>query len=279
MRVRIDRSLAYALGLAFMTLLGCNREKEQHAQAPTVQTAPKIDNAGKPIAGQLVSSQRILGLPKFAEAVSFGPPDKTCTGKNTGKIFEMIQNDLWDKAVLTNNDGKRVRYQAVLATELGEIHFDLLGDIAPNHVRNFVCLARAGYYDNMKFYNSVNETVVDNRVAYIETGCPRGTGESGSGSIGYWLKPEFSDKVTHDEGVVGACLNNEDPDSASCRFYITAARMPQMDENFTIFAKVTRGLDIVRAINKRAVDNDNMQQNKLKEPVLIRNVSIRTTLE
>ena len=55
--------------------------------------------------------------------------------------------------------------------------------------------------------------------------------------------------------------------------------MPQMDGDFTIFGKVTRGLDIVRAINKRAVYDDTMKQNHLKEPVLIRSVTIHTTVE
>jgi cyclophilin family peptidyl-prolyl cis-trans isomerase len=60
--------------------------------------------------------------------------------------------------------------------------------------------------------------------------------------------------------------------------------MPQMDDGevkFTIFGKVTRGLDIVHAINKREVsrkDND-MQPIPLKQPVSIRSVTIHSTLE
>ena len=193
-------------------LFGCNRATDdagQNVQNPAAQTTPKADNAGKPIEGQLVS-RKTSDSSKFVNSVSFdppnedelGPPDLTCTGKSTAKIFEAIQNQLWDKVVFTNEAGKRIRYHAVLATDLGEIHADLLGDIAPNHVCNFVCLARSGYFDDMKFYYSLNSKVEDNFVAYIETGCPRGTGESGSGSIGYWLKPEYSDKVSHEEGVL-----------------------------------------------------------------------------
>jgi cyclophilin family peptidyl-prolyl cis-trans isomerase len=116
--------------------------------------------------------------------------------------------------------------------------------------------------------------VEDNTVAYIETGCPRGTGEPGSGSIGYWLRKEIDPKLTHGEGVVGACLG-ADPDSAACRFYITTRPMPFMDGEFTVFGKVTQGMDIVPRINKKEVD----EFDHLRQPVLIRSVAIRSVLE
>ena len=111
-------------------------------------------------------------------------------------------------------------------------------------------------------------------VAVLCESRPRGTGEPGSGSIGYWLKPEISEKLTHEEGVLGACLG-EDPDSAACRFYITAAPNPYMDGKFTIFGRVTKGMDIVRIINKRAVT----EFDRLEKPVGIRNVTIHTVVE
>src|SRR2546423_328371 len=81
--------------------------------------------------------------------------------------------------------------------------------------------------DGMAFYRSINRKVEDNPVAFIEAGCPLGTGDFGNGSIGYWLKPEISQKHTHQEGVLGAC-QNRDPNSAACRFYLTANAMPRL---------------------------------------------------
>jgi cyclophilin family peptidyl-prolyl cis-trans isomerase len=269
--------MAFSAGL--LGLAGCNKGGDE-AKSP--QPVVKVDNLGKPIRAQPVARTKGPALPPFKDAVILDPPpedeqrppDMTTTGRNVGKIFETIADDLWAKVTFTNSDGKPIKYQAVMTTELGEIQIDLLGDIAPNHVRSFVCLAKAGYYDGMAFYYSIRRTVEDATVAYIESGCPRGTGEYGSGSIGYWLRPEFSPKLKHDEGVVGACLHR-DPNSAACRFYITAASMPQMDGEFTIFGKVVKGMDIVRTINTRAVqENDRLQQ-----PVVIRNVTIRTLVE
>jgi cyclophilin family peptidyl-prolyl cis-trans isomerase len=262
---------------------GCKKtEDAPKSDTPAVQPASKKDNNGKPVPARATARTKTPKLLPFKDAVILGdnapagelpPPDITCTGKNTVKLFEIIANDLWDKAAFTDNDGKRIRYKAVIATDVGDIHVDLLGDAAPNHVRSFVCLARAGYYDGMAFYYSINRQVGDANVAYIESGCPRGTGAAGSGSIGYWLRPEAERRLTHEEGVLGACLG-EDANSAACRFYLTAAAMPQMDlrGSFTIFGKVTQGLDIVRTINRREVQ----EFDRVRQPVLIRGVTIQT---
>jgi cyclophilin family peptidyl-prolyl cis-trans isomerase len=296
MPAHFNRWIGLLFGSAAVVLFGlsgCNKENnadDKDVPPPVAQVAPKNDNDGKTIPGQAVSLAR-LKLLSFNEAVEQKlvlldppadekiPPDMTYNGKNTGKIFETISNGLWDKVVFTDDAGKRLKYHAVMKTVLGDIHIDLFGETAPNHVRNFVCLARTGYFDGMTFYYSLNTKVEDKLVAFIETGCPRGTGEPGSGSIGYWLKPEVNDKLTHEEGVIGACINS-DPNSASGRLYITAANMPQMDPFFTIFGKVTQGLDIVRTINKsEVIEEDGANQNRLKQPVLIRSVTIVTTSE
>jgi peptidyl-prolyl cis-trans isomerase B (cyclophilin B) len=275
-----------AIAAIMAGLAGCKKSGDEGDRndipKPPIQVEAKNDNNGKMIQAQTVALEKAPKLLSFKDAVILEPPpegesrppDKTHTGKNAVKIFETIANGLWDKVNFTDHDGRRIKYRAIVATELGDIHIALHGNIAPNHVRSFVCLAKTGYYAGMAFYYSINRKVADDTVAYIEAGCPRGTGEIGSGSIGYWLRPEISDKLTHEEGVLGACIGS-DPESAACRFYLTAAAMPQMDGEFTIFGKVTQGLDVVHTINKRGVrENDALEQ-----PVLIRSVTIRTEFE
>jgi cyclophilin family peptidyl-prolyl cis-trans isomerase len=284
MRISIMSRWLTALGVLSAALLlsvaGCKQDVDK-TKKPDAAVEPKKDNNGKPIEAQPVARTKDPRLLSFKEAVILDPPrseqrppDIACNGKNVAKIFEMIANDLWDKANFTDADGKRVKYQAVMNTDAGEITFDLYGDIAPTHVRSFVCLARAGYYDGMPFYCIFRRVVEDNKVSYIESGCPKGTGEDGYGSVGYWLRPEFSDKITHEEGVLGACLRETD-DTAACRFYVTGAPMPQMDGRFTAFGKVSKGLDVMRTINTRAVD----ELDRPKEPVTIKSVTIQTIAE
>jgi cyclophilin family peptidyl-prolyl cis-trans isomerase len=267
------------IALAILAALaGCSKRGDE-AEKPNPPVAVVKDNDGKAIQAQPVSRGKVPPLLPFKDAVildpppegELQPPDKTHTGKNAIKIFETIANRTWDQVNFKDSDGRPVRYEAIVATELGDIHIDLRGDLAPNHVRSFVCLARAGYYDGMAFYYSINRTVEDSTAAYIETGCPRGTGADGSGSIGYWLAPEITDTLRYQEGLLVA-YQGRDPASAACRFYLTAAVLPPMDRELTIFGKVTRGLDVIRTINRREVqENDRPTQ-----PVLIRSVTITT---
>ena len=226
----------------------------------------------------------------FKDAVLFDPPegeqrppDRTAAGKNVGALFEEIAGQegapgLWDRIALTTPDGKRLRYTAHLKTDLGTIAIDLYAQSAPNHVRNFIALARAGYYNGLPFHRSLHKEVDGQTLAYLEAGCPLGTGAFGIGSIGYWLKPEISATLTHDDGTVGA-VRGEAADSAACKFYISLTKAPGMDGSYTIFGKISTGLDIAHAINKRPSVEDDDLSDRPREPVVIREVTIHAAVE
>jgi len=202
------------------------------------------------------------------------PPDRTLNGLSTGKLREQVQR-LWDQVPFTTAAGKKLVYTADLDTEFGRVSFQMLPEIAPNHVRNFVALARAKYYDGLLFEHVVQqegEGGPEARLEMVEAGCPIGTGEPGIGHLGYWLNPEFSEDIKHDEGTVGACLTGG-PDTAGCRFYITLSKAPVMDGNFTVFAKVTQGLDVLRTIAKQPRPDGALRPNR---PAVIRTVTIQT---
>jgi cyclophilin family peptidyl-prolyl cis-trans isomerase len=207
------------------------------------------------------------------------PPDLTLTGKSVGKLYTELVNQ-WDSIKFATPDGKPIAYSATLDTDLGSIEIALRPDLAPNHVRNFVALARAGYYDGLVFERTVHARSQEQpevEVEVIEGGCPLGTGDLGFGSIGYWLKPEFS-KEAHEAGTVAAC-HGEELDTAACRFYITLNKAPFLDGNFTVFGKVTRGLDVARRIFSLPVRNDPEypEGDRPEKPVVIRKVTITTS--
>ncbi len=207
------------------------------------------------------------------------PPDLTLTGKSVGKLYTEVVS-LWDKIPLTTTDGKPIAYKATLDTELGEVEIALRSDLAPNHVRNFIALARAGYYDGLVFERAVHAKSEEQpglEVKVLEGGCPLGTGDLGVGSIGYWLKPELS-KEPHDVGTVGAC-HGEEADTAACRFYITLSKAPLLDGNFTVFGKVTSGLEVARHIFSQPVRNDPEypEGDRPEKPIVIRKVTIQGT--
>src|SRR5262249_52614617 len=148
--------------------------------------------------------------------------------------------------------GKKLAYTAVVKTEHGVIKIDLWPDVAPIHVRNFVALARAGYYDGLEFDRTAREEYKDEDgnpgvFEVLEGGCPIGTGDPSYGSIGYWLKPELNEKIEHAEGTIGA-WHAEELETAACKFYITLSKAPWMDGHWSVFGKISQGLEVARTI-------------------------------
>jgi cyclophilin family peptidyl-prolyl cis-trans isomerase len=210
------------------------------------------------------------------------PPDRTLAGKSVGKLYTDVVA-IWDSIRFQTAAGKPIAYRALVETDPGPIEIALQPELAPNHVRNFIALARVGYFDGLVFERTVHERAPaseenqDVEVELIEAGCPLGTGEAGIGSLGYWLRPEFT-SAHHEEGTVGACHGRE-PDTAACKFYVTLNRAPSLDGNFTVFGKVTQGIDVARRIFSFPVSNDPEypEGDRPERPVVIRKVTIVET--
>ncbi len=277
---RIFLGLA-AAGLLAAGLSGCGK-KETPQPGPDPAPAAAAPHS-TPAAAAAPGGAR-LSQP-FSDATIADPPDpdvilpdQTLTGKSVGKLYEEVVKT-WPNVPLVSPSGKIWSYTATLDTELGPIDIALRTELAPNHVRNFVALAKVGYYDGLVFervHHQKSDADPNSILEMVEGGCPMGVGTLGWGSIGYWLKPEFNDKVTHEEGSVGACLG-ETPDSGACRFYICLSKAPALDGERTIFGKVARGLDVVRRISTQPMLNsaEFPDGTHPEHPILIRKVTIQ----
>lgn len=265
--------------LLVAALAGCGRQKD-NADPADPAAGPSLTAA----APAPTSNEAQMHLP-FGEATITDPPpsdqrlpDRTLTGKSVGKLFLEVTK-VWNDIRFLNAAGKPLQYKAVIDTQMGTIEIALRPDLAPNHVRNFVALARVGYYDGLVFERTVHAespTNADAKLDLIEGGCPMGSGDQTYGSIGYWLPLEVQDQVLHEEGTVGAA-HSEDPDTGACKFYITLGKAPVLDGEFTIFGKVTRGLDVARRILTQPVRNDaeNPEGDRPVNPIVIRKVTIQ----
>jgi len=124
-----------------------------------------------------------------------------------------------------------------LHTSKGAIVFKLQPEVAPATVTQFVNLVKAKYYNNKPFHR-----VVPNFVA--QGGCSRGDGWSGFAST---VVSEFNSAVRyHNEGWVGMASAGKDTESA--QFFITHSPTPHLDGNYTIFAQVVKGMDVVHQL-------------------------------
>jgi peptidyl-prolyl cis-trans isomerase B (cyclophilin B) len=249
-------------------------EKKEEGSAHS--TAPKAQEARKEVFLSQSFAEATISEDDAPEGQIL--PGETMTGKSVGKLFTEVKSQ-WNTIPLISAAGKKISCTAILETEAGVIEIALRPDVAPNHVRNFVALARVGYFDGLLFERKHHEESDVNPgevLEYIEAGCPMGNGDENFGSIGYWLKPELSDKVTHEEGTVGA-WHKEEADTAACKFYITLTKAPVMDGNFTVFGKVTRGMEVVRAIARRPIRKEDEAHDRPENPVTIKKVTIRTS--
>jgi cyclophilin family peptidyl-prolyl cis-trans isomerase/HEAT repeat protein len=126
---------------------------------------------------------------------------------------------------------------AVLHTQAGVIVWRFLGREAPQTVRNFVRLARRGYFDGLVVHRVVPDFV-------IQDGDPTGTG---SGGPGWTIRCEYNQQ-RYESGQVGMALSGKD--TGGSQWFITLAPQPHLDGKYTIFAHVTRGLEVARRITQ-----------------------------
>ncbi|MFC3693690.1 peptidylprolyl isomerase [Chenggangzhangella methanolivorans] len=126
----------------------------------------------------------------------------------------------------------------LIETTKGPIKVEMRPDLAPGHVARVKELVREGFYDGVAFHR-----VIDGFMA--QTGCPHGTGTGGSGKK---LKAEFS-KEKHVRGTVSAA-RAMDPNSADSQFFICFEDAPWLDGQYSVWGKVTEGMDNVDNIKR-----------------------------
>ncbi|MDE3060603.1 MAG: peptidylprolyl isomerase [Pseudomonadota bacterium] len=118
------------------------------------------------------------------------------------------------------------------------VTIEMRPDLAPNHVNRIKELVRQHFYDGVVFHR-----VIDGFMA--QTGDPTGTGMGGSGQK---INAEFS-REPHRRGVV-SMARAADINSADSQFFIVLADSTYLDGQYTVWGKVTSGMDCVDKIRK-----------------------------
>ncbi len=134
---------------------------------------------------------------------------------------------------------------AVISTRLGEIELEFFPDKAPGHVKNFLDLARKGFYDGTTFHRVIPGFMIQGGDPNTkDLNAPRA--RHGTGGPGYTIKAEFND-TPHKRGVL-SMARAQDPDSAGCQFFICVKDSNFLDRQYTAFGRVTRGIEVADAI-------------------------------
>src|SRR3954470_21640490 len=142
--------------------------------------------------------------------------------------------------------------QAVVTTAAGTIVIDLRPDLAPNHVGYFMKLAREHAYDGTTFHRIIRMAIVQGGDPLSKD--PAKTSLYGTGGLGV-LKAEFSAEHAS-RGAVAAVLQPNKPDSAGSQFFICVSDQLALDGKYTIFGRVSEGIDVVQKISEAPADPD-----------------------
>lgn len=146
-------------------------------------------------------------------------------------------------------DDRIVNKKVKLETSKGIIEFELYPADAPKTVSNYIYLAEEGYYDGLVFHRVVPGFV-------IQGGDPNGTGAGGPGY-------KFADEPVTKEYTQGiVAMANSGPDTNGSQFFIMLEDNSTLPKDYTIFGKVTSGLEVVKQIEVGDVMNKVSIENK-----------------
>ena len=179
--------------------------------------------------------------------------------------------------------------KAIIKTNLGTIEVQFFEKLATKTVKNFVELAKKGYYDGVTFHRVIPDFM-------IQGGDPTGTGRGGESIYGHPFEDEFSEQLFNFNGALS--MANAGPNTNGSQFFIVSnehvpANMidqmkmvgypqevidrykenggtPWLDHRHTVFGQVIKGMDVVQAISK--VERD--QMDKPKDNVVMEKVTI-----
>ena len=135
------------------------------------------------------------------------------------------------------------KLSAVIHTKFGDITLKFFPEMAPNHVNNFIELAKSKFYDGTTFHRVIPRFM-------IQGGDPNSRNENkrlhGTGGPGYQLKAEFN-SIPHHRGRLSMARSSH-PDSAGSQFFICLVDTPHLDGSYTVFGEVTKGMDVADKI-------------------------------
>jgi len=159
-------------------------------------------------------------------------------------------------------DGASVEKMAAqcvtLETELGAIDIAMMPEVAPEAVRNFLNLSASGALDTTTFSRVVKGFVIQ--------GGNLQTSEKWSAELSKRMARKLPDEpgvVKHVRGIVSMARTDQ-PNSATTHFFILVGPGQHLDSKFAAFGTVTKGMEVVDAINQAPAENE-----KPEKPVKI----------
>ena len=147
--------------------------------------------------------------------------------------------------------------RAVISTQFGDIVLEFFDDIAPKHVESFKLHAQKSYYNGTTFHRVIPGFMIQggDPLTKSEDRSRHGTGGNAAKYFGIgteskqstWDLPAEFSNTPHERGILSMARSNN-PDSGGSQFFICVADARFLDNQYTVFGKVTSGMDVVDAV-------------------------------
>ena len=154
---------------------------------------------------------------------------------------------------------------AEIHTKKGVMKIKFFEKDAPNTVKNFVTLAEKGFYNGLTFHRVIPDFVIQGGNIWTREA---GKVSKEMGARARRTIPDEPNKILHERGVVSMARADE-ANTATSNFFILVDSAPSLDGKFAAFGRVTKGMEVVDAINKVSVTDE-----KPEKPVKVKKASI-----
>ena len=181
-----------------------------------------------------------------------------------GFFIQNVSAEIKDKKFTKGEIKKMAETKAVIETKFGNIELRFFPDVAPNHVNNFIELAKKGFYDGTTFHRVIPGFM-------IQGGDPNSKNPDksthGMGGPGHTVKAEFNAKP-HKRGTL-SMARSASPDSAGSQFFICVADAPFLDRQYTVFGEVATGIEVADKIVSQPRDSKDNPNERIEIKVKI----------
>ena len=160
-------------------------------------------------------------------------------------------------------------FHVILETSLGDIELEFFPDVAPEHVRTFLRLSQLGFYDHTAWHRVVRNFVI--QAGDLGTRRPPLQLQEYESAV-HPLQPEFS-RMKHVAGIL-SMAHGDQPGSALTSFFICLAKLPKLDNQYTIFGKVYSGMETVNKIASMPLGKNSQPRERI-ELIQVRILDIR----
>jgi cyclophilin family peptidyl-prolyl cis-trans isomerase len=223
------RNIAF-LALAVLFLAGCSQEEV------------KKETVESPVLNPAVDMQQKLDLKNQAQKNIQDSMNK----ENEHLNKALNENNMNDVAkTLGDNTALVKKYAgAILKTNMGDIKFQFNNATTPVTVGNFLKLASAGFYDNLKFHRVIKGFMIQGGDPNSKT---TNTSSWGMGGPEYKFKDELAGTEKYPQGTLA--MANAGPNTNGSQFFIvTASPEAPLPASYTVFGSVVSGMDIALKI-------------------------------